>query len=142
MPSAMRASSLIIALAALAISESAIAAEATCKVYEGDQLARSGVTPIAIRPLQVDASSIPPWFFCDRIACWGTIGTKFLIDRDGVPRNVRVTSNSFPQHLNRNAEREAFVRNFVANIRYKPMRVKGKPACVLHHLHLKFEMGS
>jgi hypothetical protein len=140
MPSAMRASSLVIAIAVLAISESALAAEATCPVYKSDHLARLGVKPIAIRPLRPDVSSLPPWFFCHRPACWGTIGTEFLIGPDGVPEHIKVVSNSFPSWAQRNVDREVLVRDLIAHVRYEPMRVRGKPACTKMRMAIRFEL--
>jgi hypothetical protein len=79
---------------------------------------------------------LPFNFFCDRIACSGTIDFSFLIDEKGRVSNVSIVKNTWTVDPEYHA---SFAMSHVTKMRYVPPRLKGKPVCVLGKL--RYDLG-
>ena len=68
-----------------------------------------------------------PWFFCDRLACYGSVTFEGEVGEDGAPRSVRITKNTW---IDRPEEHAAVLKQRLLASRYAPPKLHGKPVCI------------
>ncbi len=114
------------ALIAAALLASPAFAGAPCPTLVDSQAYEAGggkLVPVK----RMDFANLPPFFFCDRPACSGTLDFQGVVDSEGKVGSLQVTRNTWKVDPDGHA---ATVQTLLAATRYEEPRLGGKPVCV------------